>query len=95
MPAFIIAEVDVHDPEAYKKYTSKTPGTIADHGGRFVVRGGKSEGLEGAPPPPRTVVIEFPDYAAAKGWYDSGEYQELIALRKAASTGRMYLVDGA
>lgn len=93
MPAYIIAEIEVTDPEAYKKYTALTPDCIARHGGRFIVRGGNGETLEGEWSG-RVVVIEFADRATAKRFYDSADYQEILPLRLAASKGRMILVDG-
>jgi uncharacterized protein (DUF1330 family) len=93
MPAYIIGEVDITDPETYKRYTAQTPGVIARHGGRFIVRGGNGEALEGATPK-RIVVIEFPDRAAAKRFYGSPEYQEILKIRLGASQGRLFLVDG-
>ena len=61
MTAYIIALIDVQDAEAYKLYTAKTPGVIQQYGGRFVVRGGNPEALEGSLPSSRVVVLEFAD----------------------------------
>ena len=93
MPAYIIGEIEITDPEAYKRYTAQTPGVIARHGGRFIVRGGNGEAVEGAAPK-RVVVIEFPDRATAKRFYQSPEYQEILKIRLSASQGRLFLVDG-
>ncbi len=65
MTAYVIAQIDLHDEETYAKYTAQTPGTVADHGGRFIVRGGRWESLEGSEPGPRVVVIEFPAHSEA------------------------------
>lgn len=94
MAAYVIANVDVHDPVEYEAYRSRTPDTVAAHGGRFIVRGGEIEILEGNPDIRRLVVIEFPDRAAARRWYDSAEYQALIPFRTSASTGALFIVDG-
>ncbi len=94
MPAYLIAEVEVTDPEGYAPYRAQTPGVIAAYGGRFVVRGGAVEPREGTPPAGRVVVIEFPDMAAARHFYDGPEYQAILPLRLAASRGRVYLVEG-
>lgn len=94
MPAYIIAEIEVTDPDAYKAYASRTPDVIARHGGRFVIRGGAVELLEGGPPPARLVVIEFPDAATAHAFYGSPDYQEILPLRQATSRGRLVLVEG-
>jgi uncharacterized protein (DUF1330 family) len=93
MPAYIIGEIEITDPETYKRYTARTPDVIAKHGGRFVVRGGNGEALEGASPR-RVVVIEFPDRATAKRFYESPAYQEILKIRLSASNGRLFLVDG-
>ena len=70
MAGYIIAEVEVNDPETYATYRAKTPGVVERYGGRFIVRGGAAETLEGDRPPARIVVIEFPDVAAARRFYD-------------------------
>lgn len=95
MPAYLIAEIQLHDPETYARYRSRTPEIVARYGGRFLVRGGEAEMLEGEAPPGRIVVIEFADRAAARGFYDSPEYQEIMPLRQRASRGRLVLVEGA
>jgi uncharacterized protein (DUF1330 family) len=94
MAAYIIAEIEVTDPEIYDKYRAQTPGVVAQHGGRFIVRGGKAETLEGDREPGRLVVIEFPDRAAARRFYDSPEYQAIIGLRQKAARSRLILVEG-
>jgi uncharacterized protein (DUF1330 family) len=93
MPAYVIAEIEVTDPEAYTPYRAQVPDLIAAHGGRYLVRGGAVEPREGDPPD-RVVVIEFPDMAAARRFYDSPDYQAILPLRQAASRGRLYLVEG-
>jgi uncharacterized protein (DUF1330 family) len=94
MPAYFIAEVEVTNPAGYDSYRPLAGASIAQYGGKFVVRGGKTELLEGSPEPARIVVIEFADTAAAKRWYHSPEYQEALRIRLANSTGRVFLVDG-
>jgi uncharacterized protein (DUF1330 family) len=95
MPAYVIADITVRDPDRYAEYRAQVPATVARHGGRFIVRGGAHERLEGDWQPGRLVVIEFPDMAAAKAWYASQEYGPLIRLRQGASTGTVLLVEGA
>lgn len=95
MPAYVIAEVEVDDPEAYKLYADKAPGVTLPAGGRYLARAGHVEALEGEPPRSRIVVIEFADLATARAFYYGKAYQEIIPLRQAASRGRMFLVDGA
>ena len=94
MPAFLIAEIEVTDPETYARYRAQTPGVIATHGGRFLVRGGAVDAREGEAPAGRVVVIEFADMAAARLFYDSPDYQAILPLRQASSRGRVYLVEG-
>jgi uncharacterized protein (DUF1330 family) len=94
MPAYIIADVAVHDPERYRAYTARMPASIAPYGGRFVVRGGDHTVLEGTWRPGRLVLIEFPDVERAREWYDSDGYTELKAIRQEAATAAMLLVEG-
>lgn len=94
MPAYLIADVEVDDPDAYTGYSAGVPASVARHGGRFVVRGGAVDPLEGDWRPKRLVVIEFPDMAALRAWWDSDEYQELAAIRRAASRGSLVAVEG-
>jgi len=91
---YMIAHVEVHDPEAYKEYAEKVPATVLPYGGKFLVRGGRIEPLEGDAPPGRTVVTEFPSLAHARDWYHSDAYQALIPLRHAAAVTRNFLVEG-
>lgn len=95
MPAYIIAEIQVTDPTAYEGYRPLAAASIARFGGRYVVRGGKLDLLEGEPEPGRIVVIEFPDADAARRWYRSEEYQKALRIRQSASRGRVFLVEGA
>jgi uncharacterized protein (DUF1330 family) len=94
MAGYIIAEVDVTDPETYDTYRAQTPGVIERYGGRFIVRGGAAELLEGDDPPARLVVIEFADVATARRFYDSPEYQKIIGIRHRAARSRLILVEG-
>lgn len=95
MPAYVIFDVDVSDVDGYARYTPLSGASVASHGGRFVVRGGDPEPLEGGWTPSRIVVIEFPDATAARAWYDSEEYQQARPLRQAASSGRGIIVSGS
>ena len=94
MAAYVIASIDVTDPDVYAEYRAQVPATIEQYGGRFVVRGGDKEVLEGSWDPPRIVVLEFPDADAARRWHYSEEYSPLIELRQRASNGHLVLVDG-
>jgi len=95
MTAYLIADVDVNDPDVYAEYRRQVLPLVTRHGGRFIVRGGAHETLEGAWQPKRLVVIEFPDMAALKAWYGSPEYTSLIALRQSAARGSLIAVEGA
>ena len=94
MPAYVIADVKVTNPAGYEPYRLLAAGT-ARFGGRFVVRGGAAQLLEGSPAPERIVVIEFPDADTARRWYHSDAYQEALKIRHANSTARLILVEGA
>ena len=91
---YLVSQVEVHDPEAYREYAEKVPATLVDYEGSFLVRGGRIEPLEGEAPPQRTVVLEFPNLARAREWYESEGYQALIPLRQAAAVTRSFLVEG-
>jgi uncharacterized protein (DUF1330 family) len=94
MAAFIVAEIEILNPDGYRGYTVDVPATIAQYGGRFLVRGGAAEVLEGDWPQQRRVLIEFPSMEAARAWWDSPEYAKLKAMRRANSTGRLILLEG-
>jgi uncharacterized protein (DUF1330 family) len=94
MPAYVIVETDVRDPDQYERYKAASPGAIAAGGGRFVVRGGEIAVLEGDWHPKRLVVLEFENLDAAKRWYDSPEYREAKRLREGAAELHMVAVEG-
>lgn len=94
MPAYLIVQLTIHDSETYDRYRAQTPAVIERFGGRFVVRGGDPEALEGEARPGRVVVVEFPSRERAQQFYESPEYQAILPLRLAASTGTAVLVDG-
>lgn len=95
-PAYVVAELMPTDPVAYARdYAPHVPPLVAAHGGRYLARGGTVEGLEGAPPAGRSVIIEFPSMDAARAFWSSPEYQALGAVRRKSSTGRIYLLEGA
>ena len=94
MPAYVVAEVNITNPEGYKEYTAVVPATIAKFGGKFLARGGKCTSLEGEWPECRRVIIEFPTAQAARDWFNSPDYEKPKALRKANSSGRLLLIEG-
>ena len=94
MSAYLVCMVRVDDPETYRKYTARTPALIAKHGGRFLVRGGDVETIEGPAFQDRLVVLEFPSKDAVRIFYRSPEYQEVMQHRTAASQATFLLADG-
>ena len=95
MAGFVIADVDVHDTEAYDEYRKLVAPTIEKYGGRFVVRAGAHEVMEGDWTPNRVIVLEFESVARAKEWYGSEEYAPALAIRLKAATSSMIIVEGA
>ncbi len=94
MAGYLIARIDVTDPEKYKDYTAVTPGLIAKYGGRFIVRGGEAVTLEGPEETGRIVVVEYDTLEQAQAMYDSAEYQAAIKLRAGAATAQFIAVAG-
>jgi uncharacterized protein (DUF1330 family) len=95
MPAYVIATVTkAWDQDKLVEYRERNTDAVANHGGRFVARGGRHEVLEGGYAPLRVVLIEFPDLDAAKGWYESDEYAPLRELRRSASETDIIVVEG-
>ena len=95
MSAFILVQIDVHDAEGYARYRGMVLPSIAAYGGKFVVRGGAVETLEGTWRPTRLVILEFPDADRARAWWASPEYAGPKALRLATARSEMILVEGA
>ncbi len=95
MPAYVFGEIEVTDPATYEEYRKQVLAVVTKYGGRFIVRGGQVEGLEGGWAPKRFVALEFPSMDQARKWYCSPEYAPLIELRQKASRGKLILVDGA
>jgi uncharacterized protein (DUF1330 family) len=95
MPAYVIAAVtDAWDQDKLVEYRERNTDVVGAHGGRFIVRGGRQELLEGEWEPLRLVIIEFPDMAAARAWHSSDAYAPLIELRQSASKTDMIAVEG-
>lgn len=94
MAAYVIVNVEVHDAVRYEDYRKSVLATLAPYGGRFLVRGGKVEVLEGSWSPKRLVVVEFPSAEKAREWWHSAEYAAPKALRQANSYTDMVLVEG-
>ena len=94
MSAYLLAEIEITNPDGYKQYTATVPATIAKYGGRFLVRGGAHQTIEGEWKPSRLVVIEFPSMEQARRWYDSEEYRAPKAMRIKAGRTNLLFVDG-
>jgi uncharacterized protein (DUF1330 family) len=95
MAAYVIANIEVTDAERYPEYARQTPAVVEQYGGRFLVKGGRYDEIEGSWPNRRIVVIEFSDAEAARRWYTSPEYQRLIPLRQKYANSEIVLVEGA
>ncbi|MBY9065640.1 DUF1330 domain-containing protein [Hyphomonas sp. WL0036] len=91
---YIIAEIEVINPEPYKEYVAAVTPMVAAFGGRYVVRGGAAEGREGDIPRGRIVVLEFPSVEAARRFSDSPEYAAIAALRHQNAVSRLMIVEG-
>ena len=94
MPAYVIVEVEVTDPAGYEDYKQMVPPSLAAYGGKYAVRGGACETLEGSWQPKRVVVLEFPSVARARQWWTSEEYSAAKALRQRTATTQMIVVEG-
>jgi len=92
--AYLIVEVETTDPELMAKYREGTPAAIARYGGKFIVRGGATQTLEGGWAPPRIVVIEFPSLQKAKEFYACPNYKPLLEMRMKAGRSKVIMVEG-
>ena len=94
MSAYVVAEIEVDNPEGYEEYKKLAPPPIAAFGGKYIARGGRAENLEGDWQPKRLVILEFESVEKAKQWLDSEEYREAKALRHEHATSNMIVVEG-
>lgn len=94
MSAYVVVEIAVHDAENYERYKQLAPPSIAAYGGRYLVRGGKTEALEGKWNPARFVILEFPTAQQARAWWESPEYAAAKALRQECAGTEMILIEG-
>lgn len=94
MKAYVIIDVTIQNPTRYEDYKKLTPGSLVPFDGKFIVRGGASEVMEGDWQPGRVVVLEFPSTEKAKAWWSSEGYQPAKAIRQSASRTNMILVEG-
>ena len=94
MAAYVIVEVSIQDPNEYEAYKKLTPAAVAAYNGKFIVRGGQTETLEGEWQPERIVIIEFPTVERAKEWWNSEIYAKAKAIRQRAAKSKMIVVSG-
>jgi uncharacterized protein (DUF1330 family) len=94
MPGYVIVEIDVLDPAGYEEYRNQAGATVAAYGGKYIVRGGATETLEGDWKPKRLVVLEFESVQRAKDWWNSQEYRELKKMRQRTAHAKMIVVEG-
>jgi uncharacterized protein (DUF1330 family) len=94
MSAYAISEVEIRDQAAMEAYRSLAAQTIAQYGGRYLVRGGAAEVVEGGPPPKTIIIVEFPSMERLREWYASPEYAEALKLRQTALERRLMFVEG-
>lgn len=94
MAAYLISDVSVKDAEAFESYRTLAAASIAQYGGRYLVRGGTIEPLEGGWAPGTLIVVEFPDLERARAWYRSPEYAAALEFRDKALSRNLVLVDG-
>ena len=94
MSAYIFASVEITDPAAYEEYRRRVPAIIAAYGGRYLARGGAVERLEGKAAVNRLVIVEFPDMVQLRAFYNSAEYQPLLAIRQRAARSNLLAIEG-
>ena len=94
MPAYVIADVKVTDPAKFQEYVSQVPATVEKYGGKYRVRGGAIEKVEGDWEPSRMVVIEFESMEQLKKWYHSQEYSNPMRLRHESANATVIFVEG-
>ena len=94
MPAYVVTEIEILDPVRYEDYKKMSLSSVQAYGGRFVVRGGRTETLEGEWSPKRFVVIEFPSVERAKAWWSSPEYAAAKKLRQEIAKTEMIVAEG-
>ena len=91
---YVFVEINVTNPEAYEGYKAAVAPMVAAAGGRYLVRGGKTEAREGAPPAGRVVILEYPSFEAAKAFLESPEYMAIIRLRTDNTVSRLMIIEG-
>ena len=94
MPAYVVVDITVNDAQTYERYKLLAPPSISAFHGKYIVRGGRTETLEGEWQPSRLVILEFPSVDDAKAWWDSEEYSAAKDLRQSCAETEMLLIEG-
>ncbi len=94
MAGYVVVQVSIHDPEGFAEYAGMVPPTLENYGGRYLVRGGNWETVEGEWNPERLVIIEFDSVEQAKKWWASDEYAPAKKLREQTTTSKLLIVEG-
>ncbi len=94
MSAYVVVEIEVKDPATYEEYKKAAPASINVYGGKYIVRGGRTETLEGEWAPKRFVILEFENAGKARAWWSSGEYRDAKLVRQRSAVTNMILVEG-
>ena len=94
MPAYVISELEVRDAAGIETYRTLAAKSIAQYGGRYLVRGGTASTAEGGPPPKNIIVVEFPSMERLREWYASPEYAQALKVRQTALDRRLMFVEG-
>ncbi len=94
MPAYVVVDIKVTDPELYARYRELAPPIVKAFGGQYIARGGKTQVFEGSCSPNRTVILKFDSLARAREWVDSPEYREARKLRHKSTVSNMYVIEG-
>lgn len=94
MTAYVIVDIDVHDPVGYEEYKQLAPATVALYGGKYIARGGRTETLEGEWSPSRLVILQFESIEQVKQWLDSEEYRAARQMRHQTTHSNMVVIEG-
>ena len=94
MPAYVIVDIEVRDRDTYERYKALAAPAVSHYGGRYLVRGGATQTLEGEWQPGRFVILEFPSAQLGRAWWDSPEYAPAKAIRQSCADTEMILVEG-
>jgi uncharacterized protein (DUF1330 family) len=94
MTAYVIVDIDVHDPVGYEEYKKLAPAAVELYGGKYIARGGKTETLEGDWSPSRLVILQFESSEQARKWLNSEEYREARGMRHRTAQSQMVVIEG-